>query len=122
MFIRAHSAAFIATALDFTVYTILINLLGVWYVIAAVLSAISGAICSFLLGRHWCFVASDGHLTTQGIRYALVASGSLILNTSGIYFLTDVMNVHYMLSKVLIALAVANLFNFPLHRYYVFSK
>lgn len=120
-FFKAQTTAVIATTVDFLVYIALVELLSVWYVFSAALGALSGAVCGFLLGRHWCFNAQDGHLSTQGVRYILVSGMSLVLNTSGVYLFTDIFGMHYIMSKVFIAVIVAVFFNFPLHRYYVFK-
>ena len=120
-FLKAQTTAIVATSVDFLVYIALVELLGVWYVLSSAFGAASGAICGFLLGRNWCFNAKDGHLSTQGIRYILVSGFSLILNTSGVYLFTDLLNFHYITSKVFIAIIVAVFFNFPLHKYYVFK-
>jgi putative flippase GtrA len=120
-FIKAQTTAIIATSVDFLVYVALVELFGIWYVVSAALSAASGALFGFLLGRHWCFNAADGHLSTQGIRYIVVSGVSLCLNTSGVYLFTDIFGLHYILSKMVIAVLVAVFFNFPLQRYYVFK-
>lgn len=121
-FAKAQTAALAATLIDFGVYIALVELFAVWYVAAAVVGAILGALCNFMLGRHWCFYAQDGHINTQGIRYLIVSSMSLLLNTTGIYALTDLLGMHYVLSKVVIAIIVAVFFNFPLQKHYVFKR
>ncbi len=120
-FVKAQTAAAAATVLDFIIYIMLVELLGLWYVASAAISALFGAVCNFLLGRHWCFYATDGHLSKQGMRYIIVSAGSLLLNTAGIFMLTETFAVHYLWSKVIIAVAVAVFYNFPLQRYFVFK-
>ncbi len=121
-FFKAQTAAVIATTVDFVAYLLLVEVVGAWYVAAAGCSAALGALSGFLLGRHWCFYAADGHLTRQGLRYMLVAGASLLLNTLGIYALTELASLHHLLSKVFIAVLVGFFFNFPMHRYYVFRQ
>lgn len=111
----------LATGLDFLVYVSLVELLGVWYVASAAISALCGAVVAFYLSRTWCFSAQDGHILTQGIRFIVVSGISLSLNTSGVYLFTDILGFHYFTSKVAVAIIVSFLFNFPLYRYYVFK-
>ena len=121
-FLRAQTAAVVATALDFMICVLLVELFAVWYVAASATGALYGALANFLLGRHWCFDASDGAVFNQASRYFLVSATSLMLNTSGVYLLTDVFAFHYMTSKTLVAISVAVFFNFPLQRNFVFKK
>lgn len=120
-FLKAQTAAALATALDFAVYVILVELASVWYVLAAAIGALCGAVSNFLLGRHWCFDAHAGHVYGQAWRYAWVSGLSLLLNTGGVYLLADGLGLHYLASRVLIAIVVAVLFNYPLQRFYVFK-
>ena len=94
--------------------------LHVWYVISVAAGALAGAIVNFLLNRHWSFEASHGLMRRQARRYTLVSAGSLLLNTGGTWALTEYGRIHYGISVVIAALAVGFLFNFPLHRGYVF--
>ena len=81
-----------------------------------------GALINFILGRHWSFVANDEAVRGQAIRYAAVSAVSLLLNSLGVYLLTDYLKIHYVISKVIIAFLVGILFNFPLHRSFVFRR
>jgi len=120
-FTKSQISAFVATAVDFILLIILVELFNIWYVFATALGALAGAIGNFLLGRHWCFDASDGAWRKQAMRYSFVAIASLFLNTYGVFLLTDGLEIQYVLSKILIALSVGVIFNYPMHRFYVFE-
>jgi putative flippase GtrA len=117
---RSQVSSFAATVVDFTTLVFFVEVLGVWYVLATVFGAIAGAITNFMLGRHWSFVATDGRVSAQALKYAAVSGMSLALNTFGVYFITDHLGVKYTLSKVITAFLVGIFFNFPLHRKFVF--
>lgn len=120
-FTKSQVAALIATAVDFFCLILLVELFAIWYVAATALAALVGAITNFLLGRHWSFLASDDFWHHQAIRYFMVALGSLIFNTLGVFIITEELGFQYLISKTLVAIIIAMSFNYPLHRYYVFK-
>ncbi|HFE38222.1 MAG TPA: GtrA family protein [Gammaproteobacteria bacterium] len=119
-FSKSQIAALIATIIDFLCLIVLVELFQVWYPVAIAIAALLGAIGNFLLGRHWSFVATNGYWHHQASRYFFVSSASLILNTVGVYSLTEFAGLQYLISKSIVALIIGVVFNYPLHRYYVF--
>lgn len=119
-FMRSQLSSFLATAADYLVLFGLTEIFGVWYVTSVAIGAAVGAIAHFLLGRHWCFVATHGAWRWQAVRYGIVSLGSLILNCLGVYAVTEYLLVPYAISVVLISIIVGIFFNFPLHRHFVF--
>ncbi len=120
-FLSAQVAAFIGTAVDFGVMIFLTELIGVWYVISNAIGAICGAITNFFLGRNWVFLSKERKISHQAFRYFLVATGSMILNTLGVYLLTEFTSLNYIFSKVIVAILIAFTFNFLLQKYFVFK-
>ena len=118
---RAQLASLAATAVDFGTLFFATEVLGVWYVASTGMGAFLGAVTNFLLNRYWSFEATHVTWGPQAARYGLVSAGSLGLNMLGVYAFTDGLGLKYGLSKVVTALAVGLLFNFPLHRRYVFK-
>lgn len=118
---RAQAAALAATAVDFGSLFLATEWLHVWYVLSVAIGALLGALTNFGLNRHWSF--GVGHLAwgPQAKRYALVSAGSLALNVLGVYAFTEGTGFKYGFSKVITAALVGLLFNFPLHRHYVFK-
>jgi CDP-diacylglycerol--glycerol-3-phosphate 3-phosphatidyltransferase len=117
---RHQIGAFAATALDFGTMAALVELGHVDPVRATLIGASCGAISNFLLGRRWVFRASDTAAIPQAARYALVAAASAALNTLGEHLVHDGVGVQYLLARVLVAVSVGALWNFPLHRWFVF--
>jgi len=120
-FVRSQMSSAIATALDFTVFLFFTEILKVYYVIAAAVGAFVGACISFMLGRNWAFRKKDGHLTSQAVKYLITSGTSLVLNTYGIYALTEYLGIQYIYSKVIISLLVGVFFNFFMYRYFVYK-
>ncbi|MEK6706387.1 MAG: GtrA family protein [Bdellovibrionota bacterium] len=75
---------------------------------------------NFLLNRHWSFRALDMRWHRQAVRYAITSGLSLVLNAGLAYLFTDIVGIHYSISVVVASAAVGVLFNFPMHRHYVF--
>ena len=120
-FLSAQVAAIIGTAVDFGVVIFLTELLGMWYVVSNVIGATCGAVTNFFLGRNWVFSATQNKISHQAFRYFLVATGSMILNTLGVYLLTEFTVLNYIYSKIIVAVLIAFTFNFLLQKYFVFK-
>lgn len=121
LFLSAQVAALIGTVVDFLIVILLTELAEIWYVFSNAIGATCGAITNFLLGRYWVFSATEKKIYHQAFRYFLVALGSMLLNTLGVYLLTEYTSLHYIFSKVIIAIIVAVTFNFFLQKNFVFK-
>lgn len=111
-----------ATAVDFGTLTLLVERFGLHPVSATALGALAGAVFNFTLARRWIFRDHNGSIGAQALRYALVSGASLGLNTLGEYLLSTRMGVHYLGARVVVAVAVSLLWNFPMHRRVVFPN
>lgn len=118
---RAQLASIAATVVDFGTLFFATEILGVYYVISTGLGAFLGAITNFIVNRFWSFEATHVSMGPQAFRYGMVSLGSLGLNMLGVYAFTEHLGLKYGFSKVITALLVGLLFNFPLHRRYVFK-
>jgi len=121
-FLRAQVAAFIGTAIDYTLFIVLKDLAGFWYIYANIIGASAGAVSNFLLGRYWAFNVQNEVVSKQAGKYFLVSLGSLLLNTSGIFALTEWLHLNPIASKVIISIIVAICFNFVLQKHFVFKN
>lgn len=110
-----------ATVVDFTTLVCLVEYAHVYYVIATACGAFVGAVTNFTLNKYWAFKPGDRKLASQGLRYALVSGCSLALNTGLVFCFTEFGHLRYLYSKMIAALAVGWGWNYPLHRYFVFS-
>jgi putative flippase GtrA len=120
--LRHQVGAFAATAVDFAVMIALVHDGLVSPVIATALGAACGAGTNFALGRHWVFPAglADGP-RHQAARYALVALGSLGLNTLGELALNGGAHVQYVVARLFVSALVSLGWNYPLQRRWVFA-
>lgn len=118
---RAQVSALAATVVDYGVFFGLVELAHVWYAASTPIGAFAGAVTNFFMNRKWSFEKDDVPARDQALRYSLVSTGSLLLNTFCVYGMTEYIGLKYGFSKVFSSLAVGFFFNFPLHRRYVFK-
>ncbi len=121
VYLRAQFTALIATAADFSVTIILKEIAGFWYLYAVAIGAAAGAILAFFLGRHWVFRSASRSVHAQALRYVMVAAVSWILNTSGVWLLTELAAIPYLYSKLFVSVIIGLTVNFILTKRFVFA-
>ena len=119
---RHQLGAIAATVVDFGTMIALVEWAAVSPVLATAIGATGGAVTNFLLGRAWIFRRQSGHWAGQAARYAVVSAASAGLNTLGEHLVHDVARLQYLLARALVALVVSLLWNFPMHRRFVFRE
>lgn len=119
VFSQHQISAAVATAVDFAIMIACKSGLGMTPAVATAIGSLFGAVISFTLGRHWVFHQAHGDIRGQALRYALASTLSLIFNSLG-EKLFVALGLHYILARVLLSVVVGMLWNFPMHRYFVF--
>lgn len=120
-FLKAQTASLAASAVDFLVTIIAVELCGLWYVAGTIVGTVSGGGMHFTLGRTWVFNAADKTVPAQAIKYFMVWNGSLLLNASGVYVITHYGGINYVYSKVVMSLLVGFFYNYIIQKRYVFK-
>jgi putative flippase GtrA len=72
------------TLLTFVVFTILVKVLGMWYVAASALGFMVGACNGFLLNRSWTFRGHSGG-SSAAVRWTIVQGCGLLVDLGLIY-------------------------------------
>src|SRR5687767_7594604 len=121
-FIKANISSSIATFFDYLTTIALVNFFKVDVVKAAATGTVCGGIINFLIGRTWVFEARGPKVHKQAVRYGIVWGGNLVLNISGMYLLTKLLKVHYVVSKLFVSLLVGFCYNYTLQKRYVFKN
>jgi len=121
-FKRSQIAAFLATVVDYGILTTWVEVFHLYYSYGVALGSAFGAAVNFLLNRYWSFGQTEDHWYFQAFRYAMVASGCLILTTTGVYVLTEYLGIYYLFSQVCVSIVIAISYNYPLHRFFVYKK
>ena len=94
------------TVLTFIIYTVLVEVLGVEYVIALLAGYVVGSLNSYMLNRHWTFRA--GHLahTSVGPRFATVQIVAIGVNAALLVLFVDGLHVHKILAQAILTVPV----------------
>lgn len=121
-FLKANISSSIASFVDYLITIFLVSFFGIDVVIASISGTICGGILNFLIGRTWVFESRKQKVHQQALRYILVWTGNLILNASGVYVLTKILGVHYILSKLFVSLVVGFCYNYVLQKRFVFKN
>lgn len=133
MFMRAQLSAQIATVTDFLLSILLNQFLGMYYVYATLIGSITGGLVNCIINYKWTFRTDDCSPANVLFKYILVWIGSIGLNLWGTYLLTEFLlmqsgfiqlnsSTAFILSKVIAAVMVAVLWNYNLHRTFVFKN
>lgn len=121
-FLKANISSSIASFFDYIVTIFLVNFFSVDVVIASTTGTVCGGVLNFLIGRTWVFESRKRKVHQQAMRYGIVWTGNLILNTSGMYILTKLLKIHYVFAKLFVSLLVGFCYNYVLQKKYVFKN
>lgn len=121
-FLKANLSSLLASGCDFVMTILLVQWGGVEVVWAAACGTTTGGVINFVVNRQWVFGVQHSKALRQARRYALVWGGNLLLNTGGVYLLATCGGIHYAVSKVVTAVLVAFLYNYPMQKHFVFSN
>lgn len=119
-FVRANFSSTVASGLEYLLVTGLV-LARLHYLAAATVGAVTGAVTDFSLKRHWAFDRrAKGAVHHEGLKYLVVSAASLVLNLACAYALVDGLHLHAVPGVIAASVVVGFVWNYPLHRYYVF--
>ncbi len=121
-FCKAQLTAQVASLVDFLLTIFLTEFCGVWYAYSTFFGALTGGIVNCVVNYRWVFHADSVKMKHVAVKYFIVWSGSILLNTWGTYFLTEFTNWHYVLTKLIVAVAVGFLWNYQLQRFFVYKN
>lgn len=105
---------------DLTLLFIFIDFLGMHHVVAAGVAFLIAVSCNFLISRRFVF---KGTARPPGKSYAafIVIAGSGLLFVSGLMYVSvDILGLHYLVSRVLIA-GVVGMWNYLMNLYLNFK-
>lgn len=135
MFLRAQLSAQMATVADFLVTILLVRLFDLYYLYATLAGSIYGGILNCVINYKWTF-KSKGKKANVAIKFILVWTGSIFLNTWGTYMLTESLEKipwvreklslyfsdFFIIPKLVVAVLVALLWNYNMQRIFVYRS
>lgn len=111
-----------AFIVDFGLLYVLVEWCRMHYLAAATASFIAGLTVNYLLSMSWIFSSPKyENRMTEFMLFALTGVAGLGINELAMYLLTDVSELHYMLSKT-VATAIVFIWNFTVRRALLFRS
>lgn len=120
-FLKAQVASLSASIFDFLTTLVCTQYLNFWYVTGSASGTIVGGIINFTMGRHWVFGTPKKKAYIQLMRYILVWSGNFMLTTSGVFLVTNFLNINYIVSKIIVTSTVGVTYNYLMQKKFVFA-
>jgi putative flippase GtrA len=118
-FVGSQLSSSLASGLGWVVMTGLI-LVGVHYATAIAVEAVLGAATDFFVKRRFVFRTRHAPVDRQMVRYAVTSLLSLALNEGTANILVERVRMHPAPGALAAALVVGLLWNYPMHRFFVF--
>ena len=120
--IRHHATSVLSTAVDFTVMFVAVKVVHLKPVLATVVGASFGSVTNFAVNRSFTYRAGAGRASGQVWRFVVVSATSLGLNALGEWTFFSLLGLQFMLARVITAIIVSNGWNYPMLRFFVFSR
>ena len=106
------------TLLTLAVYTLLLEVLGLYYVVASGIGFTVATVNSFLLNRRWTFREHEGDALTP-VRWFAVQGSGLLVDLGLVYVLVDVLRIDTLVGQA-IAIAIVVVLTFFANRAWTF--
>jgi len=120
--IRHHFTAIVSTIVDYSIMVSAVEFAHLGPVAATPIAAFAGAVTNFTMNRTFTYRAADRPMRGQLFRFVLVSGASLGWNTLGEFLFLKVPHLHYFIARVITSIIVSNVWNYPLLRFFVFSR
>ena len=112
----------LAFIVDYGLLVLLTEVCGLHYLISATISFIAGLIVNYLLSTSWIFRQSKlENKWAEFIVFAIIGVIGLGLNNLLLYLFTDIIHIHYMISK-LITTGIVMIWNFGARKIILFTN
>lgn len=121
-YIKFQIAAVIATCIDYGIFALLTVVFHYYYLHAASISVLAGAITAFSLNRTWVFQAQHDNTLKQAINFIIVSIGNISLNLLLLFMLTETINIPYLLSKIIATVTIGLSYSYLANKYWVFIR
>lgn len=112
------------TAAGLLLLYVLVDVLGLWYILATALAFILLTAAKFAVAESWVFRRSSTDVWWRAMGFAQFAAVhlmALLLNLGGMYVAVDFSGVNYLLSHLLVGALVSIGWTYGLSRFWVFQ-
>lgn len=104
--------------IDYVVFILLSQVLGVHYLIASIISFSISVIYNYILSIKWVFNVTKKQTSKEFILFIILSVIGLGLNSLIMYICVDIINIHELISKV-IATAIVMVYNFITRKMFI---
>lgn len=112
----------LAFVVDYGLLVLLTEVCGLHYLLSATISFIVGLIANYLLSTSWIFRKSKlDNKWAEFVVFAIIGVIGLGLNNLLLYLFTDIIHIHYMISK-LITTGIVMIWNFGARKIILFTN
>jgi putative flippase GtrA len=126
VFIKAQLSAFLGGVVDYLIMIFFTEIFHLHYTLSIAIGGVIGAILNFSINNKWTFYSKDiayrNSILEQLMKFVLVVLNSILLKSSGTYFITTFLGFDYRISRIATDLFVSIVFNYTLQKYWVFRK
>ncbi len=121
--IRFITVGVMNTLVDFLLFFICYQAIGIYYTISQVIGYSGGVINSFIWNKLWTFESKNnkGQTALEFLRFMVINGISLSVSVIGIKWLVETASWNVLLAKVLVTL-IAQLINYTGYKLWVFKK
>jgi len=125
VFAKAQVSAFMGGITDYAIMVFITEVFHVHYTISIAIGGILGAVVNFSLNRYWTFPTKElrykNSINKQLFKFVLVVLNSILLKSSGTYFITTFLKIDYKISRIIVDLFVSIAVNYNLQKLWVFK-
>ncbi len=125
-FSKAQVSASIGGGVDYLTMIFFTELFNIHYTISIAIGGIVGAVVNFSLNKYWTFHSKSqtyrNTTSTQLLKFAIMVVNSIVLKSSGTYFLTTIFKIDYKITRLVVDLIVSIFVNYNLQKFWVFKK
>lgn len=108
-----------SSGLDFLIYTLLVRIAGLQYILANCISVLGGITTSFILNRNYNFKVKD-HAKRRFSIFLTVGLCGLLMSNIILYLCIDVWSMDKLISKLL-SIVLVVIFQFLINKYFTFK-
>ncbi len=108
----------LAFLIDYGVYTLLISVFDVYYIIASIISFTLSVIFNYILSIKWVFDVKKKQGVKEFIIFVILSIIGLILNSIILYLSVELMHIHKLIAKI-IATFIVMIYNFITRKIFV---
>lgn len=119
---KAETSAAVASVVDFALTILLVKAVGIWYALASFFGALVGGLINCCVNYRWVFDKQEQGKPFIALKYLLVWGVSILLNTVGTWFFTELSGLYFIIIKAAVAVAVAVFWNYQMQRTFVFRN